>query len=507
MRKRKFLFIPHCNADDNIVRNYISSSKEKIMLDMIENEERDCRGFEIKEYHNIIQISDEEYKRCLEHVIPEKFHNLMIQIHEMLITGRSHSSLAIGEIRSSDPGWSDGHPSPQYGCFARDRIEAGTVLSQYVGDLRVEIRKESESAEPDSQELRESSCMFYIGQIREDQDLVIDSSRMGNETTFINDGINGNNAFYFEVCVNGLPCIFCTSLRDIAVGEQILASYGEEYWAPRQRSAMRCDALRASPQPPSMRIRQRPSALPPRRRPAPGFFHEADDGEELPTLIEMRIVEDGSVNFAFTAENLRRPKRENARDKDPSPAAAAASAAAPPASVLPLLLCSGGTRTTTFAPAPAASAAATTAAAAGAAAQQALGSPPKRPRRLAPPPAPAAPDTGARGRSGAAGADPPPPPPAAASPPPSPPPPPSPRLAAAAAAAAAAPAAAPRAGPGAGAAEDDEARDLRRAIEASLRTAASERAARAAPARTTPAAAARAPPPPLVVVDLTGEGD
>jgi hypothetical protein len=192
---------------------------------------------------------------------------------EFLKSGEVHQFVQVQEIKSDHVTFDDKilRTAKQYGCFAANEIPEGTVLGQYVGELKMELLHESDSDNPDSGPPEHAPEYAFALCVIDSAELFVDAKRFGNEMAFINDGRpdkSRNNVAYLQVSVNGVPVIFILSLRRISAGEELLTHYGERFWNGHRGAAARHPA--------------HPSAAAARRvlrakRPVRGFFLDPSD--------------------------------------------------------------------------------------------------------------------------------------------------------------------------------------------------------------------------------------
>jgi hypothetical protein len=112
-----------------------------------------------------------------------------------------------------------GHPlCGEYGLFATRKFSRFDVLGEYVGKV----------VTPDV-------TGHYVAALEDgshDQSLGLDAEFTGNEMRFINSHLGvaeRPNAVMKTVYINALPHIVIICTEDIAVGEEILFDYGEDY--------------------------------------------------------------------------------------------------------------------------------------------------------------------------------------------------------------------------------------------------------------------------------------
>lgn len=110
-------------------------------------------------------------------------------------------------------------PVHGYGCFARKFIPKGTRIAEYVGERlsHKEADKRYEDADPD-----DNHTFLFIA----DRKTVIDATRGGNESRFINHSCDGNCTSETEK-----GRVFIDTIKDIQKGEEL----GYDYQIPRDK--------------------------------------------------------------------------------------------------------------------------------------------------------------------------------------------------------------------------------------------------------------------------------
>jgi len=112
-----------------------------------------------------------------------------------------------------------------YGLFASVPLKKGDFIGEYTGVVRKTVEL-TESFEDGSWETDFS--WDYPDEVG-DAALEINGRLEGNELRFVNHG-SECNLDVEHTLHDGLWVIFFIANRDIAKGEQLLVSYGEEYW-------------------------------------------------------------------------------------------------------------------------------------------------------------------------------------------------------------------------------------------------------------------------------------
>lgn len=104
-----------------------------------------------------------------------------------------------------------------YGLFAMEDLRAGELLGEYTGLAR--LWRNSDFTNP--------YVFNYV------EGAIVDASKRGNFTRFINHANQLANARYMRVIVDGVVHIIILAYQKIAKDEQILFNYGEQYWENR----------------------------------------------------------------------------------------------------------------------------------------------------------------------------------------------------------------------------------------------------------------------------------
>jgi hypothetical protein len=336
-KERKFQRIAHCTVSGADAASDLRWHYEKNRK--WAEQSVDYFGRRINKGSNVLEFPVSQFKTLAKHLqvdpcsrsgLSTFIFSILNQANEMMKTGQVHPNLEVKRLIPSDPCY-DAHKSQQaqYGCFATGDIGAGTVLVQYVGELKIDrgsrpIREldsngeqSKEDLDAESQELHSEDYAFSTGQESDESkaELYIDSGSRGNEATFINDGRDASmiNARYVRVLVNGISAIFCIAMQAIKQGEQVLAKYGKTYWDARtdhqrRRAEFACDPVDLEKQ---TRIQQQKR----RTRPKPcGFYKEAKVRDRLPSAIEFmdlcsKVSSHNVCPFVFNLDRLSGGKR------------------------------------------------------------------------------------------------------------------------------------------------------------------------------------------------------
>jgi hypothetical protein len=110
-------------------------------------------------------------------------------------------------------------PVHGYGCFARRDILKGTRLIEYVGERL--SHKEADQRYEDA-DVNDNHTFLFIA----DRKTVIDATKGGNESRFINHSCDGNCTSETEK-----GRVFIDAIKDIAKGEEL----GYDYQIPRDK--------------------------------------------------------------------------------------------------------------------------------------------------------------------------------------------------------------------------------------------------------------------------------
>ncbi|KAF8890247.1 hypothetical protein CPB85DRAFT_1333334 [Mucidula mucida] len=108
------------------------------------------------------------------------------------------------------------------GLFAAETIKKGEFISEYVGELIYDATVDSRS------ELANHRRRSYV--FRLNSEVSIDSSYICNETRYMNHSKEDANCIPEVKLVNGEHRISFHALRTIALGEELLFNYGDEFW-------------------------------------------------------------------------------------------------------------------------------------------------------------------------------------------------------------------------------------------------------------------------------------
>ena len=121
--------------------------------------------------------------------------------------------------------WID--PYIGYGVFATGSIQKGDFIGEYTGVVQA---ADDESGREMAEGGYESDfSWYYLDDIKGGPSLEINSRVRGNEMRFVNHS-ESPNLDVEHMLHHGLWVLFFKAARDIQAGEQLLISYGEQYW-------------------------------------------------------------------------------------------------------------------------------------------------------------------------------------------------------------------------------------------------------------------------------------
>lgn len=146
----------------------------------------------------------------------EEFQNLCSRYGQELINGKT----APVYIRKIDD-------KIGYGVFAAEMIREDAFIGEYAGVVQV-------GGEDSGEELAEGGyesdfTWYYLDEIEGLPELEISGRFEGNELRFVNHS-NRPNVAVEHTLIDNQWVIFFRALRKIHQHEQLLISYGEEYW-------------------------------------------------------------------------------------------------------------------------------------------------------------------------------------------------------------------------------------------------------------------------------------
>ena len=143
--ERKFERIQHLYIENQSVFSYITALQREAQRGL--GEDKDIFGSVLTQGEDVVELPADMYKKLAKHLRSSRsIQNLVIQIIRQIFLALvdcldSKTYLKVMEIVDDEPGFDKSKPSNrQYGCFARDDIPEGTVLAQYTGELRREVK-------------------------------------------------------------------------------------------------------------------------------------------------------------------------------------------------------------------------------------------------------------------------------------------------------------------------------------------------------------------------------
>jgi SET domain-containing protein len=136
----------------------------------------------------------------------------MVSLFENKIRKRHEASVVIDKV----------NPLVGYGVFAKEFIPELSYIGEYAGELRARRGRKD----------RENDYIFgyMVGMFR--APWVVDASKMGNFTRFLNHSFDANVTSR-GVVVDSIYHIIFFANRSIAKGEQLTYDYGPTYWNKR----------------------------------------------------------------------------------------------------------------------------------------------------------------------------------------------------------------------------------------------------------------------------------
>ena len=153
---------------------------------------------------------------------------------DLVAEHRIHPHLEIQKITAAHHPLSQKHTlqgHPNLGLFANEKIPAGTVLGEYVGEMFLYFTNPETSIETVFRRLPFSEYRWMIQ--AHDLFLAIDGQNIANELALVNDyrGIAPEpNVKMAPLIHHGKTHFGYAVIRDIEKGEELLADYGEMFW-------------------------------------------------------------------------------------------------------------------------------------------------------------------------------------------------------------------------------------------------------------------------------------
>ncbi|MFA5998435.1 MAG: SET domain-containing protein-lysine N-methyltransferase [Candidatus Babeliales bacterium] len=114
-----------------------------------------------------------------------------------------------------------------FGVFASADIKAGELVQEYTGILRVPSKHKGLFADDTTYSWNYPAVGNYAAALH------LDSKFEGNEMRFVNHGNDPNAVQITIIGADNLFHVCYIASRNIKTGEQILVSYGKDYWACR----------------------------------------------------------------------------------------------------------------------------------------------------------------------------------------------------------------------------------------------------------------------------------
>jgi len=108
-----------------------------------------------------------------------------------------------------------------YGVFAYKSIKQGDFIAEYTGEVDLKANIDDKDY-----------CWAYSAETDDGKPLSCDSKYKGNEMRYVNHSYNQNVIMKY-ILVDNIWHICYLAVKDIAPGEQLLVSYGENYWKTR----------------------------------------------------------------------------------------------------------------------------------------------------------------------------------------------------------------------------------------------------------------------------------
>ena len=119
-----------------------------------------------------------------------------------------------------------------YGVFAAETIEKDAFIGEYTGVIQVPA--DNAGREMCSGGYESDFSWYYLDQPEGAPELEINGRLEGNEMRFVNHS-NNFNVDVEHTLIQGQWIIFFKAARTIQKDEQLLISYGEEYWGDEYR--------------------------------------------------------------------------------------------------------------------------------------------------------------------------------------------------------------------------------------------------------------------------------
>ncbi len=114
-----------------------------------------------------------------------------------------------------------------FGVFAADEIKKNDFIGEYTGVIRIPGKDAGGEMEAGGYE--SDFSWYYLDKVEGGPELEINGRFEGNEMRFVNHGDNFNVDVEHTIH-DGHWIIFFKAARDIQKDEQLLISYGDDYW-------------------------------------------------------------------------------------------------------------------------------------------------------------------------------------------------------------------------------------------------------------------------------------
>ncbi len=113
-----------------------------------------------------------------------------------------------------------------FGVFAAETIKKNEFIGEYTGVVQIPCEN---SGEATCNGYESDFSWYYLDEIDDGTILEINGRLEGNEMRFVNHG-SEPNVYVDHMLYNGQWVIFFKAARQILKDEQLLISYGEDYW-------------------------------------------------------------------------------------------------------------------------------------------------------------------------------------------------------------------------------------------------------------------------------------
>lgn len=123
-----------------------------------------------------------------------------------------------------------------FGVFAADEIKKDDFIGEYAGVIQIPGKEAGGEMEEGGYE--SDFSWYYLDKIADGPELEINGRLEGNEMRFVNHGDNFNVDVEHTIH-DGHWIIFFKAARDIQKDEQLLISYGDDYWDEDYRKRLK----------------------------------------------------------------------------------------------------------------------------------------------------------------------------------------------------------------------------------------------------------------------------